>query len=71
MSISSEQRETEPLDYGDRAMFGRVKSIGIWAAIGIAVGAVAGVSTGGIGGWIIFGALFGAFVGAVIPKRRS
>ena len=71
MSISSEQRDTEPLDYGDRAMFDRVKSIGIWAAIGIAVGAVVGVSSGGIGGWIISGALVGAVVGAVIPKRRS
>ena len=41
-------------------MFGRVKSIGVWAAIGIAMGALVGVSTGGIGGWIISGALVGA-----------
>ncbi len=65
------QRETEPLNYGGRAMQNRRQSIGVWVAVGIAVGALVGVSSGGIGGWIISGALVGAVVGAVIPKRRS
>ena len=52
-------------------MFGRVKSIGIWAAIGIGAGAIIGVSSEVIGFWMAVGAVVGAIIGAVKPKPRS
>lgn len=52
-------------------MFGRVQSIGIWAAVGIGGGAIIGVSTEVIGFWMAGGAVVGAVFGAVIPKLRS